>query len=208
MENAQEPITKEEIYSCIKCHCPLSSSLSVRKTEHNYEEIIKSYQEISDPNKYKCIFVIPASEINSTLKKFTYDIDFENKKIICKKGKETVGKIHVFEDDEFVDMKFTIGFLDMEKVEATEVGFQTKKEIPVYSQQEYTVLAKLKQLRYFVKQLGPTLETSMNYIKTEQDNIFQIQDKFDKYKLHKVLNKCKEIQKIIDNDGKEDKNDK
>ena len=77
----------------------------------------------------------------------------------------------------------------MKKIEIAEVGFKLSKEIPFYSQEQYTVLAQLKQLRYYVKQLSPLLRNSIEHIKEEQKSIFEIEDKFEKSKLNKVLNK-------------------
>ena len=58
----------------------------------------------------------------------------------------------------------------------------------MFSREQYTVLAKLKQLRYYVKQLTPTLKASMGLIKEERNNIFNCKDNFEKYKLNLVLN--------------------
>ena len=69
---------------------------------------------------------------------------------------------------DLVNQKLTFGYLNTKNIEITKVGFKLKKEIPVYSQEQYTVLAKLKQLRYYVKQLTPTLKASMDLIKEER----------------------------------------
>ena len=208
MENEPESNIKEEIYSCPKCHCPISSSLSVRTTEHNYYELLNQFNSNLDPDKIKCIFILQQNTINSLIgNKYNFDIDLKNKNIICKNDKEIVGFIRALENDDYANMKLIFGYMNMDEIEITEVGFRTKKEIPVYSQEEYTVLAKLKQLRYYVKQLTPTLKTSMELMKKERANIYECQDKFDKYKLNMVINKFKEIQKKI-NDDNETKKDK
>ena len=48
----------------------------------------------------------------------------------------------------------------------------------------------------------------MELIKDERKNIFDCEDKFDKYKLNFIINKSKEIQQNINNDNDVDKKDK
>ena len=40
------------------------------------------------------------------------------------------------------------------KIETSKFGFKLKKEIHVFSESQYIALTKLKQLRYYVKQLN------------------------------------------------------
>jgi Na+/phosphate symporter len=99
----------------------------------------------------------------------------------------------------------TLGFFDKNKIEINEIGFSNKKkEILVISQTQYTVLAKLKQLRYYVKQLTPTLKESMEFIKKEKKNIDECDDKFEKYKLNLVYNKLNKIEKKEKIENKDD----
>ena len=46
MESEQPQPTTEEIYSCIKCHYPLSSSLSVKATKNNWEFILENMKDM------------------------------------------------------------------------------------------------------------------------------------------------------------------
>ena len=208
MNTNQEQIKKEDIYSCIKCHCPLSSSISVRVAEENYGVILKSLNDDLDSKEYKCIFILNEKEVNeSPKKKFCYDIDFKIGNIFCKNDKEIVGIIRTIYID-LVNQKLTFGYLNTKNIEITKVGFKLKKEIPVYSQEQYTVLAKLKQLRYYVKQLTPTLKASMDLIKEERNSIYECEDSFEKYKLDLVINRYKEIQKEQIKEEKESGNNK
>ena len=209
MEEEQTQQTKEEIYSCIKCNFPLSSSLSVRTSKNNYLDILQNLKVILDTNNSKCIFIHDKNIINNAIgNKYCFYIDFEKEKILCHNDHEVVGYIQTIKDDDFSGAEIIFGYLYLKNIEIIEVDFQLKKEIPVYSQEEYTVLAKLKQLRYYVKQLTPTLKNSMELIKEERRNIFECDDKFEKYKLNSVINKCKEIKNHTNHDEKDNKKDK
>ena len=208
MESEQPKPTTEEIYSCIKCHYPLSSSLSVKATKNNWEFILENMKEDinKNNNNNKCIFIAQKNSINKEIgKKFCFDIDFEKEKIICQNDKEVVGFITIINDEDLLGTELVFGYLNLKKIEVTEVSFKLKEEIPVFSQEQYTILAKLKQLRYYVKQLTPTLKSSMELVKDERKNIFICQDKLDNYKLSYVINKSKETQKNINKDDKKDK---
>jgi len=208
MESEQPQSTTEEIYSCIKCHYPLSSSLSVKATKNNWEFILENMKEDinKNNNNNKCIFIAQKNSINKEIgKKFCFDIDFEKEKIICQNDKEVVGFITIINDEDLLGTELVFGYLNLKKIEVTEVSFKLKEEIPVFSQEQYTILAKLKQLRYYVKQLTPTLKSSMELVKDERKNIFICQDKLDNYKLSYVINKSKEIQQNINKDDKKDK---
>ena len=208
MESEQPQSTTEEIYSCIKCHYPLSSSLSVKATKNNWEFILENMKEDinKNNNNNKCIFIAQKNSINKEIgKKFCFDIDFEKEKIICQNDKEVVGFITIINDEDLLGTELVFGYLNLKKIEVAEVSFKLKEEIPVFSQEQYTILAKLKQLRYYVKQLTPTLKSSMELVKDERKNIFICQDKLDNYKLSYVINKSKETQKNINKDDKKDK---
>ena len=168
MESEQPQSTTEEIYSCIKCHYPLSSSLSVKATKNNWEFILENMKEDinKNNNNNKCIFIAQKNSINKEIgKKFCFDIDFEKEKIICQNDKEVVGFITIINDEDLLGTELVFGYLNLKKIEVTEVSFKLKEEIPVFSQEQYTILAKLKQLIYYVKQLTPTLKSSMELVK-------------------------------------------
>ena len=184
----------EEIYICKKCNIPLSSSVSMREVRLNYEDIIDNVNTDLDPKKYKCIFILSEEQVITDLSKLLFEVDLKKKKIKCKKDESIVGLIRK-NDINDLGIQLIFGYLNLKDIEVTQVGFKLKKEIPVYSQEQYTVLAKLKQLRYYVKQLTPTLKSAMALIKEERNNIFNCEDNFEKYKLNLVLNKYKEIQK-------------
>ena len=195
--NKAENETKEEfeeIYICKKCNIPLSSSVSMREARLNYEDIIDNVNTDLDPKKYKCIFILSEEQVKTDLSKLLFEVDLKKKKIKCKKDESIVGLIRK-NDISDLGIQLIFGYLNLKDIEVTQVGFKLKKEIPVYSQEQYTVLAKLKQLRYYVKQLTPTLKSAMALIKEERNNIFNCEDNFEKYKLNLVLNKYKEIQK-------------
>ena len=194
MEPKQDQIQKEEIYSCIKCHYPISSSISVETAQNNYCDILNTSNDDVDSKNHKCIFIVTPKELeNKFYQRLSYDITEEGK-IICRNDKNVVGFIKTRDNDK-IGIRITFGYLNAKDIEITEVGLRIKNEIPVYSQQQYTVLAKLKQLRYYVKQLTPTLKESMKMVKEEQRNIYACEDKFEEYKLNLVLKKYKEIQK-------------
>ena len=200
-------IRKEEIYLCKKCQFPLSYSSSVQKLISTYEDNILKKLIINnkiDLNIHKCIFAVKPEEENLE-KNLCYKCDFKNNTIFCKNDNYKVGFIIDVPED-VIGLPLFLGFLDMDNIEINEIGFKKKKkEIPVISQAHYTALAKLKQLRYYVKQLTPTLKESMELINEEKRNIYACEDKFDKYKLNMAFNKIKEIdtEKIKENDKKE-----
>ena len=99
-------------------------------------------------------------------------------------------------DKKIIGYPLKLGLVDIGEIEINEVEFKNKKEkIEVVSQAQYTVLAKLKQLRYYVKQLSPILKDSMGNISKEKSIIDECDDKFDKYKLNLVFNKIEKIEK-------------
>ena len=186
----------EEIFICKNCNIPLSSSYSMRQARHNYEDIVDTVNKDLDPKKYKCIFIVGEEFIKTdhTFNKLLFEVDLKKKKIKCKNDNTIVGLIRK-NDINDLGIQLVFGYINVKEVEVNQVGFKLKKEIPVFSQEQYTVLAKLKQLRYYVKQLTPTLKASMGLIKEERNNIFNCEDNFEKYKLNLVLNKYKDIQK-------------
>ena len=209
MESKPEAPQKEEIYCCKKCDYPLSSSLSIRTTQNNYDDIIKSSNTDLDPNNYKLIFIYFSEELEDRIShdKFNFIIDIKRKKIFCRNDNEKIGFIRTVENDLIGD-KLTFGYLNIKNINTTEVEFKFKKEIPVYSQEQYTALAKLKQIRYYVKQITPTLKSSMDLVKEEKNNVYNCEDKFEKYKLNLVLNRYKAMQKELNIEENENKNDK
>ena len=209
MESNKEESTIEEIYSCIKCHYPLSSSYSVKIEQNTYSDLLKIMNEKFDTKNNKCIFIVPKDSINDLIgDRFCFGIKYKKEKIFCKKDDAIVGFIKTIKDEEVSGIELVFGYLNMKKIEIAEVGFKLSKEIPFYSQEQYTVLARLKQLRYYVKQLSPILRNSIEHIKEEQKSIFEIEDKFEKSKLNIVINKVKEIQKDINSNNNEKNNDK
>ena len=120
---------------------------------------------------------------------------------MCKKDDAVVGIIKTIKDEDILGYEVVVGYLNMKSVEVTKVSFKLKKEIPLYSQEQYTVLAKLKQLRYYVKIINPVLKNSIERIKDEQKNIYEVEDKFEKLKLNQVINKFKELEKDINNNN-------
>ena len=201
----EEEIKREEIYSCKYCHIPISSSLSVETTKNNYMEFLNTINEDINLKLYKRIFIYVGNNIDDFCKKLTYAIDSKKNKIKCRKNDHVIGVIKV-SDDIALGARVTVGYLNIKDIEITEVGLRKKKEIPVYSQQQYTVLAKLKQLRYYVKQLTPTLKQSIQLIGEEQNNIFSLEDKFEKYKLNLVINRYEEMQKEQNQNEEKNKN--
>ena len=181
----------------------------MRQARHNYEDIIDTVNKDLDPKKYKCIFIVEEEIIktDSTFNKLLFEIDLKKKKIKCKNDNTIVGLIRKNDINE-LGMQLIFGYLNIKEVEVNKVEFKLKKEIPVYSQEQYTVLAKLKQLRYYVKQLTPTLKASMGLIKEERNNIFNCEDNFEKYKLNLVLNKYKDIQNQQNKNEKQYKKEK
>ena len=201
-------IKYEQIYLCKNCNYPLSYSSLEKQIFEMYGDLFLNKvlaDKNIDLNIYKCIL---AAEVNGkTLEKICFDINSDKKEIFCKNCKAIVGFISQLQED-IIGTPITLGFFDKNKIEINEIGFSTKKkEIPVISQTQYIVLAKLKQLRYYVKQLTPTLKESMELIKKEKKNIDEFDDKFEKYKLNLVFNKYKAMQKELYKDDKEIKND-
>ena len=201
-------IRKEEIYLCKKCLYPLSYSSSIQEVTLTYGETILKKLESNNqinPSLHKCIFAISSDK--DLDKNICYKCDFKKNKIFCKNDNNYVGFILPIPED-IIGVPLFLGFLHINEVEINEIGFKNKKkEIPVISQAQYTALAKLKQLRYYVKQLAPTLKESMELINEEKRNIYCCEDKFDKYKLNIALDKIKEIQEIEKNKENEKKED-
>ena len=190
-------VRKDEIYLCKNCHYPLSSSNCIKKIFQNYDDTILdnllSGQEI-DFSIYKYLFIFDENS-KSSYEDFCFGIDYNKNKIFCKNDNYVIGFIIKINEDNLIGIPITMGFLNINEVKIKKMEFKTKREIPVISQYQYTVLAKLKQLRYYVKQLTPTLKESMKLVQLEKRNIYACEDKFDKYKLNLALNKYKEIEK-------------
>ena len=190
-------VRKDEIYLCKNCHYPLSSSNCIKKVFQNYDDTILdnliSGQEI-DFSIYKYFFIFDEN-LKSSYEDFCFGIDYNKNKIFCKNDNYAIGFIIKMNEDNLIGIPLTMGFLNINEVKIKKMEFKTKREIPVISQYQYTVLAKLKQLRYYVKQLTPTLKESMKLVQLEKRNIYACEDKFDKYKLNLALNKYKEIEK-------------
>jgi len=202
-----EPTTikYEQIYLCKNCNYPLSYSSLEKQIFEMYGDLFLNKvlaDKNIDLNIYKCIL---AAEVNGkTLEKICFDINSDKKEIFCKNCKAIVGFISQLQED-IIGTPMTLGFFDKNKIEINEIGFSNKKkEILVISQTQYTVLAKLKQLRYYVKQLTPTLKESMELIKKEKKNIDECDDKFEKYKLNLVYNKLNKIEKKEKIENKDD----
>ena len=178
-------IRKEEIFLCKKCLYPLSYSSSVEKIMSAFEEVFTKYLELNnkiDLTIHKCLFAI--SQEKELDKNLCYICDFKKNKIFCKNDNYNVGLIISIPED-IIGLPLICGFLDINEIEINEIRFNKKrKELPVISQAQYTTLAKLKQLRYYVKQLTPTLKESLEFASEEKRNIYCWEDKFDKYKLN------------------------
>ena len=216
-------VRKDEIYLCKNCQYPLTSSSCIKKVFQNYDDKILdnllSNEEI-DFSIYKYLLIFD-EESESYFKDFCFGIDYKKNKIFCKNDNYNIGFIIKLNEDNIIGIPLTVGFFNINEVKIKKMEFKTKKQIPVISQYQYTVLAKLKQLRYYVKQLTPTLKESMKLVQLEKRNIYACEDKFDKYKLNLALNKYKEMEKEgknedkkikikkddIDNDNQEDKID-
>ena len=152
MESNKEESTIEEIYSCIKCHYPLSSSYSVKIEQNTYSDLLKIMNEKFDTKNNKCIFIVPKDSINDLIwDRFCFGIKYKKEKIFCKKDDAIVGFIKTIKDEEVSGIELVFGYLNMKKIEIAEVGFKLSKEIPFYSQEQYILLAILKQLRDYVK---------------------------------------------------------
>ncbi len=191
-------VTKDEIYLCKNCHYPLSSSNCIKKVFQNYDDTILdnllSKQNI-DFSIYKYLFIFEEKS-KSSFKDFCFGIDYNKNKIFCKNDNYIIGFIIQMNENNFIGIPLIVGFININEVEIKKMEFKAKKnQIPVISQYQYTVLAKLKQLRYYVKQLTPTLKESMKLVQLEKRNIYACEDKFDKYKLNLALNKYNEIEK-------------
>ena len=194
-------LRKENIYLCKKCQYPLSYSSAVKKLLQIYGD--NALTKVSDKKinlkNSKCIFAVKQND-NSLEKDYNYGID-EQKNIYCKNCKHIIG--FVTEIDKIIDIPLILGFLNNDEIEIKETIFQNKKEeIEVFSQAQYTVLAKLKQLRYYVKQITPILTESLEIIGKEKSNIDECDDKLDQYKLNLVFNCIEKIEK-----EKEDNNE-
>ena len=195
MESKEEK--RDEIYLCKSCHYPLSSSSCIKNVFQSYDDTILdnllSDQEI-DFSIYKYLFIFEEKS-KFSYQDFCFGIDYKKNNIFCKNDNHIIGFIIKMNEDNIIGIPLTVGFLNINEVNIKKMEFKRKKEIPVISQYQYTVLAKLKQLRYYVKQLTPTLMESMNLVRLEKRNIYACEDKFDKYKLNLALNKYKELEK-------------
>ena len=197
----QNKIRKEEIYLCKKCECPLSHLSAEKNIYQIYGDNVLS--KVSDErinlNLVKCILV--ASPDDESLEKdYNYGINKKQKKIFCKNCKTNLGFI-IDIDKNIMGFSLILGFFNNDKIEINKIGFKNKKEeIEVISQSRYTVLSKLKQLRYYVKQLSPILKESMDFVNAERNTIDEYAEKFNNYKLNEVFN---EIEKIEKNKEKE-----
>ena len=196
---AQIKIQSEEIYLCKNCNYPLSYSSLVKQISETYGDLFLN-KFLADKNidlkKYRCVFVIEQNA--KTFEKMCYEVDNKNE-IKCKNCKHNVGFITKM-TDEIIGIPMTVGLFKNDEIGIKEIKFKNKKkEIPVISQTQYTVLEKLKQLRYYVKQLTPTLKESMELIRKEKNNIDECNDKFEKYKLNLVFNKIDKREKDKEN---------
>ena len=167
-------VKKDEIYLCKNCNYPLSSSNCIKKVFQNYDDTILdnllSDQEI-DFSIYKYLFIFDESS-KSSFEDFCFGIDYKKNKIFCKNDGNIIGFIIKMNEDNIIGIPLTVGFLNINEVKIKKMEFKTKRQIPVISQYQYTVLAKLKQLRYYVKQLTPTLKESMKLVQLEKRNIY------------------------------------
>ena len=195
---------KEEIYLCKNCSFPLSNSSIEKKIFQIYgDNVFKNVlDEKLNLDIYRCLLATQIND-NSYEKDYNYGID-EKKNIFCRNCKHILGFLIEF-DKKIIGYPLKLGLVDIGEIEINnkskfreynEVEFKNKKEkIEVVSQAQYTVLAKLKQLRYYVKQLSPILKDSMGNISKEKSIIDECDDKFDKYKLNLVFNKIEKIEK-------------
>ena len=187
---------KEDIYLCRKCSYPFSNSSIEKKITQIYGDNVlsKVLNEKINLDDYKCLLAILPKDNDSCEKDYNYGIDGK-KNIFCRNCKHKLGFL-IEVDKKIIDYSLKLGFFDINEIEINEIEFNNKKEkIEVISQAQYTVLAKLKQLRYYVKQLSPILKESMALIGKEKNNIDECDDKFDKYKLNLVFNKIEKIEK-------------
>ena len=163
-------IKNEEIYLCKKCNYPLSYSSLEKQIFEMYGDIFLNKvlaDKKIDLNIYKCILAVLPNGLS--LEKMCYDINKNNNDILCKNCKNIVGFITKMPED-IIGTAMILGFFNKNEIEINKIGFKNiKKEIPVISQTQYTVLAKLKQLRYYVKQLTPLLKESMELINEETE---------------------------------------
>ena len=143
----------EEIFICKNCNIPLSSSYSMRQARHNYEDIIDTVNKDLDPKKYKCIFIVKKYKCifivkeefiktDHTFNKLLFEVDLKKKKIKCKNDNIIVGLIRK-NDINDLGIQLVFGYINVKEVEVNQVGFKLKKEIPVFSQEQYTVLADI-----------------------------------------------------------------
>ena len=186
---------KEEIYLCKNCSFPLSNSSIEKKIFQIYgDNVFKNVlDEKINLDIYKCLIATQPND-NSYEKDYNYGIDEKNN-IFCRNCNHKVGFL-IEIDKKIIDISCKLGFFDNDEIEINEIEFKNRKEeIEVVSQTQYTVLAKLKQLRYYVKQLLPTLKESIALISREKNNIDECDDKLDKYKLNMVFNRIEEIEK-------------
>lgn len=193
----QNGIQKEKIYRCKSCHYPICTYSLLQEVSSAYNQILLDKNFVKEEinlDIYKCLFAYGPEDLLKA-KSFCYEVDSKMKKIYCGNDKHIIGYTIHF-DESVLGQPLIIGLINLNEldVEENEKEFHIKKEIPIISQYHYTVLAKLKQLRYYTKQLVPTLQESMNTIKKEKEIIYEIDRKFDDYKLTEVLKKYNEIQ--------------
>ena len=201
---------KDEIYLCKNCHYPLTSSSCIKRNFQNYDDKILSCllsDNTIDSTIYEHLFITD-EEGKSFYNDFCYGIDYNKNKIFCKNDHHIIGFIININEDNIIGIPFIIGFYNKNEIEIKQMEFKTKKQMPIISQYQYTVLAKLKQLRYYVKLLTPTLKESMDLVQIEKRNIYACEDKFDKYKLNLALNKYKELEKKRKNEDKKKEDNK
>ena len=194
----------EKIFVC-KCQYPLTNSSLTEKFYEIYHDNVLKHLEGNgkiDLNIHKFMFAV-SPDIEDF--NYNFELDIKNSKIVCGNCKKPVG--FIIEDNmDLLDTRTLLGFLELKKIDIKEITMKNrKKEIPVISQAEYIVLAKLKQLRYYVKQLTPTLKKSMGAISEERQNIDECNNKMEKYKLNLVFNKIDKIEK--EKEKKEEKDE-
>ena len=189
-------IRNEEIYLCKECEFPLSYLSSVKANYEIYGDNVLSKVSDKRMNLKTLKFILAAPPNDESLEKdYYYGINKEEKEIFCKNCKTIVGFI-IDIDENIMGTALILGFIRNDKIEINEIGIKNKKEkIEVISQARYTVLSKLKQLRYYVKQLSPILKESMDFVNKEKSFIDECDEKFNKYKLNIVYNS-------IDKNGK------
>lgn len=196
----------QEIYICKKCNYPLISSKEIFNTIDRFNDpsIITNLK--IDLSVYKCMFIINKDEINN-INKYCYDINLKKMEITCKNDSNNLGII-IETKYEKINIILLVGFLSLKDINIYKVKFNKLKEIPVYSQYEYVTLERLKNLRFFIKEATPMLESVKDRIQIEKRNICRCEDKFDKTKLTLVIDKLKELNKLQSIEFKKEDNNK